>query len=143
MFIQFISSLPWTEALEPHLIQSVFTDLDKMKKLSLCKPNKEQKQKLLRILHETLLNSREKLVRLFCHTTFWYLTNVKLNDSVKLVQKWWLSYWVCTQHKMLHRLMKRLRDALLLLYSWPKHPSWPFLSTLQPVKGILEIFYGK
>lgn len=41
-------------------IKSVFTDLDKMRvQLAPCKPNNEQMQKLLRILHEALLNSRE------------------------------------------------------------------------------------
>ncbi|XP_057366342.1 eukaryotic translation initiation factor 3 subunit M-like [Daphnia carinata] len=41
-------------------IKSVFTDLDKMRaQLGPCKPNNEQMQKLLRILHEALLNSRE------------------------------------------------------------------------------------
>ena len=42
-------------------IKSVFTDLDKMRaQLTPCKPNNEQMQKLLRILHEALLNSRER-----------------------------------------------------------------------------------
>nr|SVE74361.1 EOG090X0AU0 [Daphnia barbata] len=41
-------------------IKSVFTDLDKMRtQLAPCKPNNEQMQTLLRILHEALLNSRE------------------------------------------------------------------------------------
>jgi len=41
-------------------IRSVFTDLDKMRaQLSPCNPNNEQMQKLLQILHETLLNCRE------------------------------------------------------------------------------------
>nr|SVE93798.1 EOG090X0AU0 [Scapholeberis mucronata] len=41
-------------------IKSVFTDLDKMRsQLTPCKPNSEQMQKLLRILHEALLNCRE------------------------------------------------------------------------------------
>lgn len=42
-------------------IRSVFTDLDKMRaQLSPCNPNNEQMQKLLQILHETLLNCRER-----------------------------------------------------------------------------------
>ena len=42
-------------------IKSVFTDLEKMRtQLAPCKPNNEQMQKLLRILHEVLLNSRER-----------------------------------------------------------------------------------
>nr|SVE93182.1 EOG090X0AU0 [Moina brachiata] len=41
-------------------IKSVFTDLEKMRaQLAPCKPNNDQMQKLLRILHEALLNSRE------------------------------------------------------------------------------------
>lgn len=44
-------------------IKTVFTDLDKMRaQLGPCKPNNEQMQKLLRILHEALLNSRERFV---------------------------------------------------------------------------------
>ena len=42
-------------------IKSVFTDLDKIRvQLAPCKPNNEQMQNLLRILHEALLNSRER-----------------------------------------------------------------------------------
>nr|CAG4637231.1 EOG090X0AJZ [Ceriodaphnia reticulata]SVE73101.1 EOG090X0AJZ [Ceriodaphnia reticulata] len=41
-------------------IKSVFADLDKMRaQLAPCKPSNDQMQKLLRILHEALLNSRE------------------------------------------------------------------------------------
>lgn len=41
-------------------IRSVFTDLEKMRtQLAASKPNNEQMQKLLRSLHEALLNSRE------------------------------------------------------------------------------------
>ena len=42
-------------------IRSVFTDLEKMRtQLAASKPNNEQMQKLLRSLHEALLNSRER-----------------------------------------------------------------------------------
>ena len=42
-------------------IKSVFSDLDKMRaQLAPCKPSNDQMQKLLRILHEALLNSRER-----------------------------------------------------------------------------------
>ena len=42
-------------------IRSVFTDLDKMRtQLAPCNINNEQMQKLLQILHEALLNCRER-----------------------------------------------------------------------------------
>lgn len=42
-------------------IKSVFTDLEKMRtELAPCSPNNEQMQKLLRVLHEALLNCRER-----------------------------------------------------------------------------------
>ena len=45
-------------------IRSVFTDLEKMRtQLAPSKPNNEQMQKLLRSLHEALLNSRERFVQ--------------------------------------------------------------------------------
>ena len=50
-------------------IRSVFTDLEKMRtQLAASKPNNEQMQKLLRSLHEALLNSRERFVILFYHS---------------------------------------------------------------------------
>jgi len=42
-------------------IKSVFANLDKMRaQLAPCNPDNEQMQKLLRILHEALLNCRER-----------------------------------------------------------------------------------
>ena len=42
-------------------IKSVFVTLDKMRaQLTPCNPDNEQMQKLLRILHEALLNCRER-----------------------------------------------------------------------------------
>lgn len=117
-------------------IKSVFTDLDKMRvQLAPCKPNNEQMQKLLRILHEALLNSRERFLHLcrillnLSYNSFLYFSESASKVMVELLSTYTTENASQAREEAQRCIVASLADPNTFLLD--------HLLTLQPVKGIL------